>query len=94
MRLEQPLELAAYLLRDQPAWSLEAIKAFVPLLPGQQAVELSKRVFLKKAMPVYFMYISVEKTETGAIRFVDDEYGQDVRLAKALQNRRSNGELF
>lgn len=94
VRLEQPLELAAYLLKDQPAWSLEAIKAFVPLLPGQQAVELSKKVFLKKAMPVYFMYLSVEKTETGAIRFVDDEYGQDLRLAKALQNRRTNGEIY
>lgn len=94
VRLEQPLELAAYLLRDQPAWSLDAIKAFVPLLPGQQAVELSKKVFLKKSMPVYFMYLSVEKTETGAIRFVDDEYGQDLRLSRAVANKRVNGELF
>jgi murein L,D-transpeptidase YcbB/YkuD len=45
-------------------------------------------------MRFYFMYISVQKTDSGAIRFVDDEYGQDLRLAKALLNRHANGELF
>ncbi|MFS4457803.1 L,D-transpeptidase family protein [Bdellovibrio sp. HCB2-146] len=94
VRLEQPLELAAYLLQDQPQWSLPSIQAFVPMAEGQQATELQKRVFLKKAMPVYFTFLTVEKSENGQIRFVDDVYGQDLRLARALANKRNGNEPF
>lgn len=94
VRLEQPLDLAAYLLRDQPGWSLDEIKNFVPLDKPVNTVELDKKVYLKKAMPVYFMYLTVEKTEEGKLRFVDDVYGQDTRLSKALQNKKNSGELF
>ncbi|MNL18688.1 murein L,D-transpeptidase [compost metagenome] len=94
VRLEQPLELAAYLLQDQPQWSLPAIQAFVPMTIDQQATELQKRVFLKKAMPVYFTFLTVEKSENGQIRFVDDVYGQDLRLSRALANKRNGNETF
>lgn len=88
VRLEKPLELAAYLLKDQPEWSLAAIEAFVPMNKGDKPVELEHKVYLKRPMPVYFMYLTVEKTEQGALRFVDDLYGQDFRLAKALFNKK------
>lgn len=94
VRLEQPLELAAYLLRDQAGWSLEEIKSFVPLMDNVIPGEIDKKVFLKKAMPVYFLYLTVEKTEEGLVRFVDDVYGQDLRLNKALQNKKTSNELF
>ncbi len=88
VRLERPLELAAYLLQDQPEWSLEAIKNFVPMSLGEKPRELERKVYLKKAMPVYFMYLTVEKSESGALRFMDDVYGQDTRLARALANKK------
>ncbi|MEN0059767.1 MAG: L,D-transpeptidase family protein [Bdellovibrio sp.] len=91
VRLEQPLDLAADLLRDQAGWSLSDIKAFVPSGPGSQAVTLNKNVSLKKAMPVYFLYLTVGKGDDGSIRFVDDVYGQDYRLSKALQNAVDTG---
>lgn len=94
VRLEQPLDLAAYLLRDQPGWSLADIKSYVPLYDNQIPGELDKRVVLKKAMPVYFLYLTVEKGEDGSMRFIDDVYGQDMRLSKALQNKKNSGELF
>lgn len=94
VRLEQPLELAAHLLRDQPGWSLGEIQDFVPQSRNDKPVETSKKVTLKKAMPVYFLYLTVEKADNGAIRFVDDVYGQDTRLAKALANKKTQGELF
>lgn len=94
VRLEQPLELAAHLLRDQPGWSLSEIQAFVPQSRADKPVEVSKKVSLKKSMPVYFLYLTVEKADNGAIRFVDDVYGQDTRLAKALANKKNQGELF
>jgi murein L,D-transpeptidase YcbB/YkuD len=95
VRLEKPLELAAYLLRDQPQWTLDALKAEVPADKNDnKPVNPEKNVTLKKAMPVYFMYLTVEKEDDGAIRFVDDVYGQDFRLATALANKRASNELF
>lgn len=94
VRLEQPLDLAAYLLRDQAGWSLENIKAFVPMYEGAVPTEIDKKIPLKKAMPVYFLYLTVEKSENGLMRFVDDVYGQDMRLSKALQNKKNPNELF
>lgn len=95
VRLEYPLELAAYLLRDhKDGWNLDSIKAFVPMNRGERAVELQKKVTLTRAMPVYFLYLTVDRTDDGAIRFIDDVYGQDTRLSKALQNRKTGGELF
>lgn len=95
VRLEYPLELAAYLLQDQPGWTIDDIKAYVPVdgstyIPG----EVDKKVYLKKSMPVYFTYLTVEKAEDGAMRFLDDVYGQDLRVIKAVQNKKAVGELF
>ena len=94
VRLEQPLELAAYLLKDQPGWSLQDIQAFVPMTRDQKPVELEKKVPLKRPMPVYFLYLTVEKSEDGSLRFIDDVYGQDTRLSKALQNKKFGNEFF
>lgn len=94
VRLEQPLDLAAYLLRDQAGWSLDEIKAYVPLNDNVIPGEIDKKIFLKKPMPVYFLYLTVEKTDDGKMRFVDDVYGQDTRVSKALQNKKTSNELF
>lgn len=88
VRLEKPLELAAYLLQDQPEWSLQAIQDFVPMTKEDKPRELERKVYLKRPMPVYFMYLTVEKNENGSLRFVDDVYGQDARLNKALANKK------
>lgn len=84
VRLEQPLKLAEYLLRDQDGWSLSNITQIVPL-----AIETQPRktivVKLKQDMPVYLMYLTVERGSDGSIRFLRDDYGQDERLAKALR---------
>lgn len=94
IRLEQPLDLAAYLLKDQPGWSLDQIRAYVPLYDNYIPGELDKKVTLKKSMPVYLIYLTAEKAEDGSMRFVEDQYGQDGRVAKAIRNSRANGELF
>lgn len=94
IRLEEPLEFAAYLLADQQGWSLPQIQNFVPMRVGQAAGQLDKRVTLKRAMPVYTLYLTVEKSADGVLRFVEDIYGQDARVNKALQNKKVNNELF
>lgn len=93
VRLEEPLGVATYLLQDQ-GWNFDLIRDFVPYGPGFQGQEPNKIIFIKKAMPVYLLYLTVEKGENGVIRFIDDDYGQDIRLSKALQNKRNANELF
>lgn len=94
VRLEEPLGLTAYLLQDQPGWSIDELRVFVPNIFQAQGRELNKRLNLSTSMPVYFLYLTVEKGDGGVVRFVDDGYGQDVRLAKALQNKKNANELF
>lgn len=94
VRLEQPLELAAYLLQDKQGWSLQEIQNYVPMYDNYIPGEIDKKITLRKAMPVYFMYLTVEVGENGEMRFVDDVYGQDTRVYKALQNKKNANELF
>lgn len=96
VRLEYPLEFAAYLLQDQPEWNMNAISNFVPTR-GQRTVERErwdKSVHLKKPMPVYLMYQTVEKDKDGGVRFINDVYGLDLRIKKAIANKKAQGELF
>lgn len=91
VRLEKPLELAAYLLKDQSQWSFERIMSLVPQTKDDQLSSgggVERTIYLRKPMPVYFMYLTAEKTAQGAMRFVDDVYGQDLRLMKALANKK------
>ncbi|MBO9665900.1 MAG: L,D-transpeptidase family protein [Bdellovibrio sp.] len=87
VRLEKPLELAAYLLQDQSKWSLPAIQSFVPMKAGDKPGKtVSVPVTLdKNGVPVYFIYLTVERGANGAIRFIDDTYGQDARVNKAVR---------
>lgn len=105
VRLEYALDFAAYILADnvvrdkvtgEDYWPLEKIKSVVPEQQGEVANEadFQKKLYLKQPVPVYFLYLTVDRAEDGALRFVDDVYGQDTRVAKALQNKKIGGELF
>lgn len=95
VRLEDPIRFAAYLLQDQQGWSEEEIRAYTPApkstyIPG----EVDKKIFLKKPMPVYFLYLTVEKGQNGLPRFIKDVYGQDERVIKAIKSNSNSGEVF
>ena len=90
VRLEQPLKLAEYLLQDQSGWTMDKILEVVPSAIEAQPRK-TKYVPLTKRMPVYLMYITVERGADGSIRFLRDDYGQDERLGQAL--RQINGDV-
>lgn len=84
VRLEQPLKLAEYLLRENKGqWSMDKILNIVPSTLEAQSRE-SIEVKLANEIPVYLMYLTVERGTDGSIRFLRDDYGQDERLLKAL----------
>ncbi|UOF02700.1 L,D-transpeptidase family protein [Bdellovibrio reynosensis] len=94
VRLEKPLELAEYLLAGTE-WTKERIHVEVPHEKETSSrptryIKLSKQA----AIPTYLMYLTVERSEDGFIRFFDDTYGQDVQTGKAVQNKKVDNEMF
>ncbi len=78
IRLEKPAELAAWLLRDQPKWTLDAVKAAMQSGKDNQQVNLSPPV------PVVIIYLTAVVEENGEVHFFDDIYGHDRALNAVL----------
>jgi murein L,D-transpeptidase YcbB/YkuD len=77
IRLEDPVALAEWLLRDQPEWDAGHI---VAAMNGDQTF----RVNLSKPVPVLILYGTAVVTEQGEVHFYDDIYGHDATLERAL----------
>jgi len=75
VRLEDPLELAMYVLRDQPEWTKEKIAA--AMNAGTE-----RGVKLKTPLPIYLVYFTVWD-EDGTLRTAGDVYELDRRHAAA-----------
>ncbi len=78
IRLEKPAELAAWLLQDQPKWTLNAVNAAMQSGPDNQQVNLTRPV------PVVIIYLTAVVEEDGEIYFFDDIYGHDRALNAVL----------
>jgi L,D-transpeptidase YcbB len=78
IRLEKPIELAEYLLRDDPRWSRQSILAGIQ--KGSEQV-----VHLPAPMPVYLFYWTTWMSDEGVVHFRKDIYERDSVLAGALQ---------
>lgn len=77
IRLERPADLAAWVLRDNPGWDAERIRA---AMNG----ETTKQANLVHPIPVLILYATVIVLEDGNVRFYDDIYGHDASLEKVL----------
>ncbi len=78
VRVEKPAELAAYLLRNQPPWTLEKVQAAMQSGPDNQQVNLATPV------PVLILYVTAVVEEDGSIHFFNDIYGYDKTLEAVL----------
>ena len=77
IRLEKPADLAAWVLRDNPGWTPERIRA---AMNGDK----SEQVNLTHPIPVLILYATVNVSEDGVVHFYNDIYGHDATLEKAL----------
>jgi len=75
VRVEEPLKLATYLLRDDPNWDQTAIQDTI-------AERHEKYVTLKEKLPVYLVYLTAWADADGHPHFRDDIYNHDKALAK------------
>jgi murein L,D-transpeptidase YcbB/YkuD len=71
VRLDEPLKLAQYVLRDQTEWTEEKIKAAM-------AAGVERSVALKQPLPIYLVYFTAWENN-GALETVPDVYGIDRR---------------
>jgi murein L,D-transpeptidase YcbB/YkuD len=79
IRVEDPVALAAWVLRDQPGWSAEQIRTAAN---GEKTIQIS----LQRPIPVLIVYGTAVVMEDGEIHFFDDIYGYDKTLERALAN--------
>jgi murein L,D-transpeptidase YcbB/YkuD len=77
IRVEDPVALAAWILRDKPEWTAEHIRS---AMHGDKTV----RVKLDQPTPVFIVYGTAVVMEDGEVRFFDDIYGQDRILEHVL----------
>jgi len=79
VRLESPLELARYLLRNQ-SWNQDRLEKTVD--SGRH-----RTVVLKKPIPVHLVYFTAWMGPSGSVNFREDIYDQDRELELALIQR-------
>ena len=78
VRVEDPVALAEWALKDQPEWTRDRI---LEAMNGDR----SRRVNVTRPIQVILFYITaVVMPEDGTIRFAEDIYGHDTRLEQAL----------
>ena len=78
IRLEKPMELALYLLRDQPQWTAETIGSAIE--SGHE-----RAIRLTAPQPVYILYWTAWVGDDGHMEFHRDHYERDAALAAALK---------
>ncbi|HSV71881.1 MAG TPA: L,D-transpeptidase family protein [Methylibium sp.] len=79
IRVERPVALAQFVLRGQPEWTEERIRAAM-------AARASSTLRLAEPLPVLIAY-GTTLVRDGRIHFFDDLYGHDRALAAALRRR-------
>ena len=78
IRLSDPVALAAHVLRDQPGWTVERIRA---AMEGED----NTRVNLSHPVPVCVVYTTAITLEDGDVHFYLDIYGLDAKLDQMLR---------
>ncbi|MFH1842936.1 MAG: L,D-transpeptidase family protein [bacterium] len=77
IRLERPLELATYLLQEEPFWTRSEI--MYAIASGENL-----KIGLPRPLPVFLVYLTAWVDENGATNFREDIYGRDESLQVAL----------
>jgi L,D-transpeptidase YcbB len=80
IRLENPVGLAQYVLRDKPEWTEEKISAAMNA-GHEQAVPL------REHLPVHIAYFTAWVNPDGSLTYTDDPYKLDEKQAATVQGR-------
>jgi murein L,D-transpeptidase YcbB/YkuD len=81
IRVEEPIDLAVYLLKDDPSWTRERLMETIEKGTPQN-------VGFKRPITVHLQYWTAWVDETGKLNFRYDIYDRDGPLDRALKERR------
>lgn len=81
-RIEKPIELAEYLLRDDPVWTRERLLAAM-----DEGIE--RKVMVPHPINVHFLYLTAWVDDGGILQFRNDIYERDRSLDEALSKKPS-----
>ena len=79
-RIEKPLELAEYVLRDAPVWTRGKLLSAI-----EQGTE--QKVLIPRPLNVHFLYLTAWVDKEGTLQFRNDIYGRDKLLDAALHKK-------
>ena len=85
IRVEDPVALTAWVLRDNPEWTSERIHK---AMNGDATIH----VHLTNPIPVLILYSTAVVEENGEVHFFDDIYGHDAALEHALNQDYPNSD--
>ncbi|MEW6516176.1 MAG: L,D-transpeptidase family protein [candidate division FCPU426 bacterium] len=80
IRLEKPVELAVYCLRDEAFWNARRVKAAL-------AGKVEQKIKLTRPIPIHILYWTAWVDAQGIIHFRRDIYGWDAALQKIWRER-------
>jgi murein L,D-transpeptidase YcbB/YkuD len=80
IRLEHPVALAEWVLKDEPTWTRQRI---LNAMQGPRTLRLN----LKRPIPVLIVYATAVALPDGKVHFFRDIYGEDAALETRLANR-------
>lgn len=78
IRLEKPADMAAWVLRNNPGWNAERVRA---AMDG----DATQQVNLAHPIPILIVYGTAIVPEDGLVYFFDDIYKHDAELEKVLE---------
>jgi len=81
-RIEKPIELGEYVMRDNPGWTREVL-----LNEIEEGTE--RKVLISRPLNVHFLYLTAWVDEGGTLQFRNDIYGRDTSLDEALRKKPS-----
>lgn len=86
IRIEKPIELAAYLLTDNSKWTYEKLTDAV-------SSKKTRTIFLSDPMNIHILYWTAWVDKDGTVNFRDDIYGRDRQLNIALNEKLHTPEV-
>lgn len=78
IRLEKPMELAEYLLKNDPRWSPQRINSEI-------ASGKTREIRLPDPIDVYIIYMTAWVDTDGLLNFREDIYGMDLKLDEEMK---------
>lgn len=75
IRIEKPVDLAEYLLKDQEKWDRETIVK-------EMTKDKEKIIYLKKPIKIYLQYNTAWVDSSGILNFREDIYNRDKKVIK------------